>query len=61
MASADREVLGHLVGDKTCDESAESMAAVFEAIEEWWEVEFFEEGADGVDGPDRKGLILVWL
>jgi hypothetical protein len=61
MASADREVLGHLVRDKPCGESAEAMAAVFEAIEEWREVEFFKNGGDGLECSYRKGLILVGL
>jgi hypothetical protein len=42
MASADREVFCHFIGDKTNDESDELMTAVFETIEERWEVEFFK-------------------
>ena len=48
VASADGEVFGHLVGGKSDDESAESMAAVFEAIEEWCEVKVFEKGCNGL-------------
>ena len=61
VTSADREVLGHLVRDKACDEAAEAMAAVFEAIEERWEVKVFKNGGDRLESPYRKGLILVGL
>ena len=61
MASADREVFGHFVGDKTGHQSGELMTAVFEAVQEWWELEFIENVLDGLYGSYRKGLILVWL
>jgi hypothetical protein len=35
MASADREVFGHFVGDKSGHQSGELMTAVFEAVQEW--------------------------
>ena len=37
------------------------MTAVFEAVQEWWEMKFFKNMFDGVYCPYRKGLILVWL
>ena len=35
VASADREVFCHFVGDKTGDQSAERMTAVFKAVQDW--------------------------
>lgn len=61
VTSADRKVLGHLVRDKPCDESAEAMAAVFEAIEERWEMEVFKNGGNDLECSYRKGLIHVGL
>ena len=61
MASADREIFCHFVGDKSCDQSTELMTAMFEVIKEWWEVKFFETVFDGLYCPYRKGLILIWL
>ena len=60
MTSAHGEVFGHFVGAKTGDEPAELMTAMFEAIEEWWEIQFFKNVCDGLEGSNRKGLILVW-
>jgi hypothetical protein len=37
------------------------MTAVFEVIKEWWEMKFFKNMFDGLDGTNRKGLILIWL
>ena len=37
------------------------MTAMFEVVEEWRELEFIENVLDGLDGPNRKGLILVGL
>jgi len=61
MASADREILGHLVRYKTNGQPAEWMAAAFQAIEEWLEMKVFKKGGDGLECSYRKGLILVWL
>ena len=61
MTSADREILGHFVGDQPGHQSGELMTAVFEAVQEWWELEFIENVLDGLYGSYRKGLIVVWL
>ena len=61
MTFADRKIFCHLIGDKSDGESAERMTAVFEAVNEWREIEFFKNSFDGLDCPNRKGLILVWL
>lgn len=61
MASADREVFGHFVGDKPGHQSGELMTAVFEAVYEWRELKFIENVLDGLYGSYRKGLILVRL
>jgi hypothetical protein len=61
VASAYGEVFGHFIGDKSGDQSAEWMSAVFEGIQEWWELKFIENVLDGLYGSNRKGLILVWL
>ncbi len=61
MASAHRKVFCHFIGDQSGDQSAERVTAMFEAVKEWCEMEFFKNCFDGLDGPYRKGLISVWL
>ena len=58
---ADREIFCHFVGDKSGDQSAELMTAVFEIVKDWWEMKFFKNVFDGLYCPYRKGLILVWF
>ena len=60
MTSAHGEVFGHFVGDKPGDQSAELMTAMFEVVKEWWEMKFFKNVCDDLEGPNRKGLISVW-
>lgn len=61
MASADRKVFCQFIRYKTSDQPAELMTATFKIIKDWWEVEFFKNVFNGLDGSNRKSLILIWL
>ena len=61
MTSADRKVFCQFIRYETGDQPAELMTATFKIIKDWWEVEFFKNVFNGLDGSNRKSLILVWF